>query len=89
MSAQSYLRDLTGPEWYHRLGGPVYSVSGAFAEFVQQKYGADRFLRLYFACRPERFEAECQAQLGAELDAVDSAFWAEVERLARTAASSN
>jgi hypothetical protein len=27
---QSYLRELTDPEWYHRIGGPVYSVGGAF-----------------------------------------------------------
>jgi hypothetical protein len=80
--ARSYLRELTGPEWYHRIGGPVYGVGGAFAEFVLQKYGTDRFLRLFSACRPGRFEQECLAQLGAELDALESGFWAEVERLA-------
>jgi len=25
---ESYLRDLTGPAWYHRIDGPVYSVGG-------------------------------------------------------------
>jgi S1-C subfamily serine protease len=47
-----------------------------------RKYGAERFLQLYFACRPGRFEAECLAQLGVEFDALESEFWAEVERLA-------
>jgi hypothetical protein len=50
--------------------------------FVLQKCGADRFLRLYFACRPGRFEEECRAQLGVELDALEAAFWADVDRLA-------
>ncbi len=61
--AQSYLRELTGEGWYHHVDGPIYSVGGAFAEFVFQKYGTKRFLRLYFACRPGRFEEECQGQL--------------------------
>jgi hypothetical protein len=79
---QSYLRELTGPSWYHRIDARVYNVGGAFAEFVLRKYGTERFLRLYFACRPGRFEEECVAHLGVELDALESAFWAEVERLA-------
>jgi hypothetical protein len=79
---QSYLRELTGAAWYHRIDGPVYSVGGAFAEFILQRYGAERFLRLYFACRPGRFEEECLAQFGVEFDALESAFWADVERLA-------
>src|SRR5205085_8528801 len=36
---QSYLADLTGPAWYHRIDGPVYNVGGALAEFVIRRYG--------------------------------------------------
>jgi hypothetical protein len=79
---QSYLRELTGPAWYHRIAGPVYSVGGAFADFVLQKYGTERFLRPYFASRPGQFEKECRAQLGVEFNEMESTFWAEVERLA-------
>ena len=79
---QSYLRELTGPAWYHRIDAPVYSVGGALAEFLVRKYGAERFLRLYYACRPGRFEAECRAHLGRDFDALEAEFWAEVERLA-------
>jgi hypothetical protein len=79
--AQSYLRELTGVAWYHRIDGPVYSVGGAFAEFLLRKYGVGRFLRLYFACRPGRFEEDCMAQLGVEVDALESEFWAEVDHL--------
>ena len=78
---QSYLRDLTGPSWYHRIDGPVYSVGGAFVDFILRKYGTERFLRMYFASRPGRFE-ECVAQLGVEFDTLETEFWAEVERLA-------
>jgi hypothetical protein len=83
--SSSYLRELTGPAWYRRVDGPVYSVGGAFAEFVLQEYGTERFLRLYFACRPGRFEESCLAHLGIEFDALESAFWARSERLAGNA----
>jgi hypothetical protein len=86
--ADSYLRELTGEAWYHRIDGPVYSVGGAFAEFVLQHYGTQRFLRLYFACRPGRFAEECLAKLGIELNVLEAEFWAEVERLAAEASSS-
>jgi hypothetical protein len=81
---RSYLRDLTSDDWYHRIDGPVYNVGGALAEFVIQKYGTERFLGLYFACRPARFEEACRTQLGIELDALESEFWAAVELLADT-----
>jgi hypothetical protein len=84
---QSYLRELTGPAWYHRIDGPVYSVGGAFVEFLLRKFGPERFLRLYFACRPGKFEAECVAQLGVGLDALELEFWEEVDRLAGGPAS--
>jgi hypothetical protein len=76
---QSYLRELTGPTWYHRNDGPVYNVGGAFVEFIVRKYGTARFLSLYFACRPDRFDAECAAHLGVDLDTLESEFWAEVD----------
>ena len=71
---------------YHRIDGPVYRVGGAFAEFALREYGTERFLWLYFACRSGRFEEECLAQRGIEFDALESAFWAEVERVAGDAA---
>jgi hypothetical protein len=77
--ADSYLRELLGAARYHRVAGPVYSVGGAFAEFVLRRYGPGRFLRLYFACRPGRFEEACVAELGVEFDALERGFWAEVE----------
>lgn len=83
----SYLRELTGAEWYHRVDGPVYNVGGAFAQFVLQQYGAERFLHWYFACRPGRVEAESLTHLGVEFDTLESAFWAEAERLAGKAAA--
>jgi hypothetical protein len=83
----SYLRELTGATWYHRVDGPVYNVGGAFAQFVLQKYGTERFLRWYFACRPGRVEEECLAHLGVEFESLEAAFWAEAERLARKAAA--
>jgi len=59
---ESCLRELTCPAWYHRIDGPVYSVVGAFADFLRQKFGAERFPPLHFASKPGRFEEEWQAQ---------------------------
>jgi hypothetical protein len=73
---------LIGAAWYHRVDGPVYSVGGAVAEFVLRRYDPGRFLRLDFACRPGRFEEACPAGQGVDLDALEPAFWAEVEGLA-------
>jgi hypothetical protein len=65
---------------WHRVGGPVYSVGGAFAEFVIRDYGINRFVDLYFACRPGRFDDACRAHLGVELEDLETRFWAEMER---------
>jgi hypothetical protein len=78
----SYLRELTGEAWYHRVDGPVYSVGAPLAGYIMTMYGTDRFLRLYFACRPGRFEAECHSQLGVTFDLLETNFWAEAERMA-------
>jgi hypothetical protein len=52
----------------------------AFSKFVVSKYGTEAFLRVYFACRPGRFEAECHAQLWVDIEIWESAFMAEAER---------
>lgn len=79
------VRDLTGPEWHHQDSGPVYPVGGAFVDFLLRKYGAEKFAELYVRCRPDRFEADCEAILGAGLDRLEQEFWQEAERLARPA----
>jgi hypothetical protein len=33
------LGELTGPDWYHQDSGPVYSIGGAFADFLIKKHG--------------------------------------------------
>ena len=80
---RSYLGELVGRSWYHRIDGPVYNVGGALADHLIRTYGAERFLRLYFACRPGTFERECRSRLGVDLATLERRFWAEVERLAR------
>jgi hypothetical protein len=67
------MRELVGAARYPRIDGPVYSVGGAFADYVLQKYGPWRFPQFYFACRPARVEGECQTALGVELDALEPA----------------
>jgi hypothetical protein len=79
----SHLRELTHPFWYDHDKGPVYSVGGAFVDFLLRRYGPKRFVELYFACRPGTFEANCQRVYGIDLDALEKQFWEDAERLAR------
>jgi hypothetical protein len=77
----SWLRELTGPRWYHHDNGAVYVIGGAFADHVLRYYGAGRFVQLYFACRPGTFERECSRILGADLDTLERRFWDDERRL--------
>jgi hypothetical protein len=78
----SYLRELTSPDWHHRIDGPVYNVGGALVEYILNRHGVERFLDLYFASRPGQFESACRTHLGVELDTLEGEFWRAVERLA-------
>src|SRR5262249_20380007 len=81
-AGQSYLRELLGRSWYHRIGAPVYDVGGAFVDFLLDFYGVERFLKLYFTCRPGTLEADFRKVLGEDLDLVEAKFWREVHTLA-------
>jgi hypothetical protein len=76
------LRELVGPNWYHQDSGPAYSVGGALVDFLLRQYGAEKFLRLYVECRPDTFEADCEAILGVRLDELDVLFWKDAQRTA-------
>jgi hypothetical protein len=80
---QSYLRELLGPSWYHRVGAAVYDVGGAFADFLRDFYGMDHFLELYFRCRPGTCEADFRVVLGEDFDVVERTFWQEARILVR------
>jgi hypothetical protein len=77
----SYLRELVTPSWYHRVDGPAYSVGGALADYLICTYGVEKFLQLYFACKPVSFEADCCRVCGMDFDTLENAFWREAERL--------
>jgi hypothetical protein len=79
----SYLRDLTGPAWYHRIGGPCYSVGGAFSAYLIRVSGIEPYLELYFASRPGRFAEVFEEVIGQDLDTVEKSFWAEMRVQAR------
>jgi hypothetical protein len=81
-TSQSYLRELLGPSWYHRIGAPVYDVGGAFVDFLLHHYGVERFLTLYFACRSGTCEADLRVVLGEDLEVVETKFWEEARKLA-------
>jgi hypothetical protein len=78
----SYLRELVRPFWYHHIDGPVYSVGGAFVDFLLRKHGVDKFLTLYFSCREDTFEARCQEVFMVDFDELERQFWEEAQTLA-------
>lgn len=81
----SYLRELTSSFWYHQDSGAVYPIGGAFSDYLIRTYGAGKFVQLYFACRPRRFEQECKRVFGTDLDLLEGRFWDHEERIAHCA----
>jgi hypothetical protein len=77
----SYLRELVSPNWYHHIDGPVYSVGGALSDYLLRTYGVEKFMQLYFTCKPGSFEADCRNVYGVDFDTLENAFWLEAERL--------
>lgn len=76
-----WLRELTNSRWYHHDNGAVYVIGGAFVDHLLRRYGAGRFVQLYFACRLGTFDRECSRILGADLDTLEKHFWDDEQRL--------
>ena len=78
----SWLRELTSPAWYHRPDGPIYHVGGAFVDYLLRRYGAGKFVQLYYRVKPGTFAADCREVLGVDLRTLEQAFWKDVEEQA-------
>ena len=83
-----WLGELTSSKWYRRDSGAVYSIGGAFVDHVLRRYGAGRFVELYFACRPGNFDQQCARALGADLQTIEQRFWEDERTLVQEKASS-
>ena len=79
----SYLRELTSSFWYHHDNGAVYSIGGALSDHLIRTYGAGKFVQLYFACSPDRFEQEVKRVLRLDVESLEKDFWQDEERIAR------
>ena len=49
--------------------------------FLLRRFGTEKFLELYTRCRQATFEADCRRILGLDLDGLDAAYRAEIDRL--------
>jgi hypothetical protein len=78
------LRKLVAPDWYWYSGPTAYNQGAPLVNYLLRVYGPERFLKLYTTCRQETFESDLRACLGIDLDDLDAAYWADVERLVRT-----
>ena len=74
------LRQLTGPDWYHRHEWPVYLHGAPLVNFLLDRFGPEPFLRLYTTCAKSTFELDCRRILGLDLDGLDAAYRADIER---------
>ena len=75
------LRQLTGPDWYQRHEEPAYFQGATLVNFLLRRFGPEAFLKLYTTCSPSTFEADCRRILGLDLDGLDAAYRAEIDRL--------
>lgn len=78
------LRELVTPEWYWYSGTEAYNQGAPLVNYLLRVYGPERFLKLYTTCGQATFEADCRAALGIGLDELDAAYWADIERIARS-----
>ena len=74
------VRELLGPDWYHRDSGHVYSVGGAFVDFLVRTRGGARFRRFCVECQPDTFEAKCREIFETALDDLEAEFWDDVQK---------
>lgn len=77
------IRELLGPDWYYQDAGPVYSVGGAFVEFLIRTRGAASFRRFYTECQLDSADAQCREILGTGLDDLEAEFWEDVQNTLR------
>ncbi len=77
------VRELLGPDWYYRDSGPVYSVGGAFVDFLVRTRGGAHFRRFATECRPDTVEAKCREIFEVDLHDLESEFWEDVQKTIR------
>jgi hypothetical protein len=75
------LRQLTGPDWYHRHEEPAYVQGATLVNFLLRRFGPEAFLELYTTCTQSTFESDCRRILGLDLDGLDAAYRAEIDWL--------
>jgi hypothetical protein len=79
------LRELVAPDWYWYSGWEAYNQGAPLVNYLLRVYGPERFLKLYTTCRQATFESDLRACLGVGLDELDTAYWTDIEPIARRA----
>ncbi len=79
------LRQLVAPDWYWYSGWSAYVHGAPLVNYLVRVYGVERFLKLYSTCGQATFDADLRRELGIGLDALDAAYWADIQAIvART-----
>jgi len=75
----SYLRELVSPAWYHHIDGPVYNVGCAWCDYLIRTHGVEKFMQLYFSCKPGTFETDLRRVYGIDFAVLERDFWKQAE----------
>lgn len=71
------LADFFGPGWYHQDRGLVYGIGPHLVRHLVDRYGAEKFVRLYATIRPGEAEAAFRDIYGISLDSIERSIFAE------------
>jgi hypothetical protein len=77
--AETCLGRILGPEDYHRGTGDAYYVGGALVDYLLRRYGGERFLEFYNACRPGSYETDFERLYGVSFGDMERDFWRDAE----------
>ena len=73
------LREAVSDEYYNQTDDRLYRQGGAFVKILCDKFGSEKFLKLYRHCTRKTFERDIQRIYGMSLEELDALYWHEME----------
>jgi hypothetical protein len=73
------LQDLTTMPWYRYSRQSVYSIGGAFVDYLIRHHGIDSFVTLYLMANEEHFADQFQDIYHISLSEIEPEFWKEID----------
>lgn len=77
------LADFFGRAWYHKDRGLIYEIGPHLVRHLIDRYGPEKFVRLYSTIRPGRADAAFRDIYGTSLASIERAIFAEADEAMR------